>query len=195
MSDTPFRRFKERPTLIFINETRDLILQTGLPELIPELYHAPISKTEPYQKLCSFRIKDGKRPEGDYAPCPMCTPNRYLDGILAYFPRLQAVAAIGHCCADAQTRATADLESDRREAKDYQETLLLNELPIVHAKIAVARAAKPIAQEARRIYRQFRSRGSAMHHVLKKTLRGRDGLLTIAESVASEAVGGCPEGC
>jgi hypothetical protein len=150
-----FRRFRERPNLIFVNQIRDLIQQTGLPEDIPELYRGQISRDEKFYRLADVHIEKGKRPNGDNAPCPRCTPNKFLSGVLAYLPRLEAVACIGHCCAGAEAQAEADRDYKQRANQLSEEgyptpTTLGQQLRSARRRLGlpISEAAKLVAIDA-----------------------------------------------
>ncbi len=150
----PHRIFKSEPTKFFCDEVSDFIGKTGQPEKHPDLYTGPISKDATYTILRKIKIDGKKRPEGDMAPCPMCSPNRFLEGELVHVPSLQAAAVIGRCCAT--HAAKAENEFKVREAKKYEEDYLLAAFPFLVAKRVTIARARSIAEQTQKMYRDFR---------------------------------------
>jgi hypothetical protein len=97
----PWRPFRDRPSGIWIDETVRQIKENAEPERIESLFRNQIPKVAKFRTLKHLITMDGKkRPNGDNAPCPMCTPNRFLTGSLVWFSDLQFCAFIGNCCAN-----------------------------------------------------------------------------------------------
>jgi hypothetical protein len=188
-----FQVFRGIPGRDFIEAFKAHVRETGQPETFEGLHPGPLAKTEPFEKLTPFDLDGRKRPEGDLAPCPMCQPNKYLHGVLAYFPRLQAVAAIGHCCADKETLAAAERGYRERRTQEQEEDYLLAELPLVHARLALIEQVQPAAAEALRAYRQFRSQAPEIQRLLRAAKKA-GGRLAVSERIASEAIAGGPVG-
>jgi hypothetical protein len=195
MADKPpiFRIFKDRPTRFFLDEFRDHIRKTNQPEIFAGLHRGPISKSARFQKLLEFTVDQQKRPQKDKVPCPMCQPNKFLNGWLIYLPDLQAVAAIGHCCADQENLAAADRRYKDERLRDYEEDYLLANLPFVEARLATLLQVRLAAEEARRIYLHFRGKGSEFQKALRK-VKEHSGLLTITEEIAGEIAAYGPSG-
>ena len=73
----PFRQFKDRPTAVFVDSIMKQLRETAQPELIEGLFRNPIPKDVEFFIIRPDVVIDGKkRPEGDHAPCPMCSPNK-----------------------------------------------------------------------------------------------------------------------
>jgi hypothetical protein len=177
-----YRRFRERPNLIFVNQMRDLIQQTGIPEVIPELYRGQISRDERFYRLAEVQIPKGRRPNGDKAPCPRCVPNKFMTGVLAYFPRLEAVALIGHCCADAEALAEADREQKQRTTRDIEESYLLAQLPRVAERLRAMGNVLPVAKEAKHVFDLFHGRAEPIQRQLRE-IKARGGMLVLYEEL------------
>jgi hypothetical protein len=186
-----YRRFRDRPNLIFVNQMRDLIQQTGVPEVIPELYRGQISRDEQFYRLAEVHIAKGKRPNGDRAPCPRCVPNKFLTGVLAYLPRLEAVALIGHCCAGAEALAEADREQKERSTRDVEESYLLAQLPRVAERMRTMVNVLPVAKEAKHVFDLFHGRGERIQRQLRE-IKARGGMLVVYEELDREAVNDGP---
>jgi hypothetical protein len=184
----PWRPFKDRPTGIWIDETAQRIKQTAEPEGIESLFRNQISKDAKFRTLMHLITIDGKnRPKGDNAPCPMCTPNRFLTGSLVWFPDLQFCAFIGNCCANDDVLAEAEKERKWRERRDDEETYLLAALPLVGPKLTVLDSLKPVALEAVRSYRKIRTGVPLVHDQLRKIKQEYGGQLTLTQIIRDES--------
>jgi hypothetical protein len=189
-----FRMFRDMPGRDFVEAFKAHVRDTGQPETFDGLHPGPLAKAEPFEKLASFDIDRRKRPDGDMAACPMCRrTDKYLLGALAYFPQLQAVAAIGHCCADKENLAAAERRFTQRRTRDQEEDYLLAELPLVHSRLAVIERARPAAVEARRVHRQFRKEAPEIQQMLR-VVKKAGGRLIVSERMATAAAGVGPSG-
>jgi len=178
-----YRQFPTRPSGIFIKAVVDHIKATGQPETFNGLYHGKLPKDAKYQILWKIIIDGKKRPNADMAPCPMCTPNRFLDGVLAWFPDLQIAAVIGHCCADHAN--DAEREFKIAELKRREEDYLLACLPHLDAKAIVIDNLRSAADEALRIYRIFRKRCPGIQQHLREIKQRNGGRLRVTEVLRS----------
>lgn len=188
----PHRVFTGRPDRSFIEAVRAHVGATGQPETCVDLHRGPIRKDEPFHKLTPIEIPRLKRPAGDKAPCPMCQPNKFLDRWLVHLFELRAAAIIGHCCAAAATKAEADREWAERQARDREESYLLEALPRLPAWLRATSLAEPACEEAQRLFRALRSDGEPFHKVLRQ-IRAHAGRLSVAE-VMQNAFPGGPSG-
>src|SRR5205085_1967341 len=93
----PFRLVRDWPTSIFIDEVLAHLRERAEPETCELLFRNRIAKTTKFLIVRRVELDGKKRPEGDRAPCPMCTANRFLSGALVYIPDMQCCAVIGHC--------------------------------------------------------------------------------------------------
>lgn len=186
--DASYRIFKTPPGQYLIDNFLKHVRETGRPETFPGLHHGPIVQTEAFILLKPFEIDRKKRSDGNLAPCPMCQPNKYLRGSLIYLPDLQAVAAIGHCCADKENLAQATQEYRERVARDQEHDYLLAHVPLIPACLAVVAQVLPAAREAERIYRHFRKAGASFQRPLRLVTKSTR-LLTVHEHLKSEAAG------
>jgi hypothetical protein len=123
----------------------------------------------------------------------MCQPNKpkYLHGSLIYLPSLQAVAAIGHCCADKENLAAATREYNERIKRNDEEDYLLAHIPLVPAYLSVLERVRPAAREAERIYREFRKAGAVFQRPLR-LVQKVGGRLAVEEQLAVQP--GAPAG-
>lgn len=186
--------FSTKPTPDFIQRFKKHVDDTGAPESFDGLYHEKISKNEEFIKLIPFDVPMIKRKGGRMIDCPMCSPNKYLWGLLAYFPRLRCVAAIGHCCADSDNLARANQEYDRRVKTDAETDYLIANIPLIPAAIAACNALMPSAEEARSIYRMFKRSDSGVWKELSQ-LKRLGGQLHVKEEISlSPALEGGPSG-
>jgi hypothetical protein len=177
----PYRPFSDRPTGIFVEDIIEQLKEHASPERIDSLYRNPIPKNAEFFILRPITLDGKKRPDGDHAPCPMCTPNRFLSGALVYIPSMQCCAVIGHCCADREAQAKADREYKQRTRRDYEESYLLRCLPLVDARMRVLVGLKAPATEALRVYRNFRKGAPQIHAQLRQTKHQYSGHLKLSE--------------
>jgi len=185
--------FRDRPGRSLEEEFRAHVRETFRPETFPGLHPGPIPKDTPFFKLAPVDIDKGKRAPGDYVPCPMCQPNKFLSGFLVWFPSLQAIAVIGHCCADKEVLAAADREYKERIAREQQEDFLLAELPLVPSRLAVIQQARPGAEHALHLHRLFKKNGAPFFRMLQEVNRA-GGYLRLAYEAEVRTAGVGPSG-
>ncbi|WP_018407666.1 hypothetical protein [Methylocystis rosea] len=148
------RVFNGRPTKIFCDDVTEFLGKTAEPEKHPDLYHGKIPKDAEYIILRHVKIDGKKRPNGDMAPCPMCTPNRFLEGDLVYVPGMKVAAVIGRCCADHAVQAERQFK--REERKYYEESYLMEAFKFLSSKRDTVRAARSVAEQTLTAYRTLR---------------------------------------
>jgi hypothetical protein len=183
-STLPFRQFKDRPTAVFVDSIMTQLRETAQPELIEDLFRNAIPKDVKFFTIRPDIVINGKkRPEGDHAPCPMCSPNKFLRGSLIYIPSMQCCAIIGHCCAGRESRAAAAREYTWRTKRDHEESYLLNNLALVPARMKVLQELEPVCMEARRLYRRLRKDCPKIQHQLREVRRNHGGHLVLTEII------------
>lgn len=183
------RVFKDRPSGVYIDEFGKHVKATGCPETYPGLYQDKIARDAEFKLLRKFSIDRKKRPNGDMAFCPRCGhEDKFLHGDLAWFPKLQVCAAIGHCCASHEARADAEREFKWREKLRYEEDYLLAALPLLGRQFEIIQELKPDCAEALRIYRQFRLQAMPAHSDLRRLKDQFSGHLMV-----TSVIGGAPE--
>ena len=165
------------------------IATTGAPEDVAAPHPGPIAKGEPFLIVRELSIPRGRRADGRMAPCPMCQPNKFIEGRLVWFSALEALAVIGHCCADRVTRLAAEREFRAREAKARAEDYLLATLPGLPAIRAEQAALAPRVAAAHKLHREFRHSGAAFQRALRQATRN-GGMLTVAEVLGPRMAGG-----
>lgn len=148
-------RFKDFPHSAFIDRVVEHVRETGEPETFEDLHQGPLPKDAKYRIVRRIDIDRKKRPTGDRATCPMCTPNRFLEGRLVWLPELECASVIGHCCAVHADQA--EREFKRREDQRREEDFLLAALPMLKDKTAALSKLRPAAEEALRLFRKFRT--------------------------------------
>lgn len=163
-----YRIYKQYPSDIVISKLQEHIAQTGQPESFSGLHLGPIARDEKFLRVKPIDVPKSKRPGGDKIPCAMCQPNKFYRGWLAWFPDLQAIGLIGHCCANNETLAIAEREYKERQERDREEAFLMNVLPSIPDVISAIEEAKPAAIEAQRIYRNFRRKAHSLHKRLRQ---------------------------
>jgi hypothetical protein len=181
------RVFRDKPSTIFCDEIVEAIRKTGEPEKCPELYTDRVPKDAKYEILRRIVIDGKKRPNGDYAPCPMCTPNRFLEGDLVYLPEMQATAVIGRCCA--AHAAQANREYEARERIRREEDYLLEAFKLLGAKTAAIKSAQPVAGHALALYRKFRKNMPELQRILRGIKERGNAQLVLHEILHSKESG------
>jgi hypothetical protein len=177
------RIFRSRPSGVFVEEFIAHVKQTGQPETFEGLYHGRLPSNTKYRILRKFDIDGKKRQSADMAPCPMCTPNRFLHGALVWLYELQMAAAIGHCCAEHANEAEKAFkhEEERRRQEDY----LLVALPWLDRKKAVIEQLQPAAKEALRVHRKLRKGCGRLLQHLRHLIKLSGGRLYVIENLRS----------
>jgi len=181
----PYRQFKDWPTEIFISESLLHLKLTGEPETFEAFFRNTIARDARFRIIRDVEIDRRKRPRGDYAPCPMCTTNKFLRGSLVYLPEMQCVAVIGNCCADKETAADAAREYRARSQQTYQENLLLDRLPQVAAQLERLKGFRESARDATALYRRFRRHAGRIQVQLRTVRKNHGGQLVLSEIIRS----------
>lgn len=188
-----FRRFPTQPWHLkadFLAHVRN----TGEPETFPGIHPGPLSKSEPFQIIVPFDVDATKRPNGDWAPCPMCRhPNKYLSGRFVYLPRLQAISAIGCECANVENSKAAVREYRAHLDRTKGENYLLENLHLVPSCMRVVENAMPTAIEIRRICRLFKNKGAPIRDRLAQISRD-GGRLLLSEEIPDDLAATGPRG-
>lgn len=180
----PYLRFKDSPTPSFVEAVVAHIKATGEPETFDGLYRGRLPVDAKYKIIHRIQIDGRKRPNGDHAPCPMCTPNRFLKGVLAWFYELQVCAVIGHECA---THAdVAEREYKSAETLRQQEDYLLAALPQLREKRAVLATMKAAANDAETLFRAFRRKLPRVHTHLRNLRDRHNAQFVATEILANE---------
>ena len=159
------RRFKEKPSNLFCDEVVRQISNTGEPEKVDGLYNDRIPKSAEYEILRRVFIDGKKRPNGDMAPCPMCSPNRFLEGDLVWVREMNVVALIGRCCA--RYAAQADRAFKVAETKRMQEDFLLAALLLIPRKLETVASARSLAEQTITLYRKLRTQMPELQQILR----------------------------
>lgn len=173
--------YKQEPPLLLIARFIEHVNQTNSPETFPGIHLGPISRFTKFKILQEFELIGKKRIGSERAPCPMCQPNKYLKGSLVWLPELEAIAAIGHCCADKVNLAAARKQFHEEQTARRNEDFLLKALPHVHVVNGLVNRAKPSAEEALRVFRAMRKEGSYFLESLKGARK--TGLLQLSEKI------------
>ena len=177
--------YKQEPPLLLNARFIAHINKTNSPETFPGIHLGPIPRTTKFKILQEFELVGKKRVGSERAPCPMCQPNKYLKGSLVWFPELEAIAAIGHCCADKVNLAAARKQFHEEQRARNNEDFLLIALPHVQAVNRLITRAKPAAEEALRIFRTLRKEGSYFLESLKSARK--TGQLHLSEKIESHS--------
>ena len=185
-SAPPYLPVRDYPSGVFVDAVAKRIEETGEPEKIVALYRGKIDRAANYRKLRNIYIDQKKRPNGDKAPCPRCGyADKFLRGVLAWFPDLQFCAVIGHCCADHEALNEAEREYKHRKTQEFEEDYLLEGLPLFRRKAELLGQWRGPANEALRIYWEFRRGMPAVHQHLRDIKEHRRGELRLVQILRS----------
>lgn len=177
------QRFKTRPTSIVVQKFKEHLEKTNHPESFPGIYCGTLPKTEKFEILHEFHLKQEKRADQDMAYCPYCNrTNQYLKGSLIYLPDLQRIAAIGNECADKTQLGDARNRVQEERVRRFMEDFLLRELPrLSDLKLKIMRLL-PEAEEAHRTAKQLRSFMNPQLKLLRR-LKQYDFKLMVEEQI------------
>jgi hypothetical protein len=189
-SEAPYRL---RPSESDVARFLEHVNATGQPETFPTLSRTTPSALSRPIFIRQFSVERRKRPDGDMAPCPICSPNdpKYLhDGYLVWYPDEGVIRAIGPECGDtvfggtayAEAKSKFEIEERERRAIDFIEKNLRKVLPMIVALEAI----KPAVREAERLYSDFTGQAPKIHEKLRR-VRGSGGLLEKTTAVASRS--------
>ena len=177
----PYQRYRDRPSGILVDEVAEHVRRTAQPETFPKLYRGKLPSSARHHILRKIEIDQKKRPEGDRAPCPMCTPNRFLNGFLVWLPELHVASVIGHCCADHADDAEREFKA--REKLNKQEDYLLASLPLLKGKIATLIPLKGAANDASLLYRSLRAKVPGVQLQLRHLKDRSNAVLRLTETI------------
>ncbi|OYY78973.1 MAG: hypothetical protein B7Y43_03605 [Sphingomonas sp. 28-62-20] len=200
----PFKAFDARPAPDVIRSYAEQIVATGHPELIPDLYHQPIGKDEPFLNLRPLEVAKDRRADGTMMPCPRCaTPNKFLSGWLIFLTDLKAIACVGNDCAGGAVQMAANREYEERLKREQEEEYLLEALPMLRDALAEAALLAPRAEVATALHKALRKlkepfaalRDAArnggqlsVNEVMQTTSGGPSGIRTRGSSVQTRTV-------
>lgn len=184
-----FEKFTTRPAPVYVSKFQEHVARTARPETFPGLHPGPISNNQPFIILANVSLDRHKRGDGSKAPCPMCQPNKFFEGKLAFFPNLQAVAAIGHCCALSSHRTEAERRFKKEQEAELALDALLTGIPLNRGRAEEIDSLLPIADEASRVFNCFRSEGAWYHKALRSAAKS-GAQLTVAERITAPLVAG-----
>jgi len=159
------------------------VAATGQPETFPGIHPGPLSKDEPFTRLGKIELDPLKRPDSDYAPCPMChSPNKFRTGWFVYLPNLKAVAVIGNECASKDTRTTADRQWNEREERRREEAHMERLIPLLPSWLRTFETAAPTFRAASTLLKSFRSDGKAYFKAIAGAVN-ESGILVVHELI------------
>ena len=145
--------------------------------------------------LKRYAINRARRPNGDMAPCPICSPNspKYLDGILVWYPAEGVIRAIGHECGDSYFEGDRHRDAARRYQEEQQriadEDFLLENVPKVPFMRHAVASLMPAAHEARQLHCHFRRRAPGIHKYLRRIRHEADGRLEVGIEIEGSSEG------
>ncbi len=184
-----FRRFKERPSQVFIDGVCEHVGRTGQPETHTELFRGRLAKNEPFHRLKQITIDTRLRPDRDLSPCPRChSPNKFKSGWLVYLHRLEAVAVVGNDCASGDEQLAAEREWNEREQLRNDEDYLLAAVPRLAEWLSQIEAALAVATEASDVARKFRVDGKVFFDRFRR-VKSNGGRLLVTEVIQGSSGG------
>lgn len=184
-------QFKSRPSGVVVDAFKRHVADTGSPESFDRISTTRPPATGQLVVLAEFHASKGKRPGGDYVPCPICSPAspQYLHGLLIWCEETAAIYAIGMDCGhklDREGRLDRAMSAyDRQETLRRLEDTLFEMLPRVPALRAWIAAHLPMATAADRLTRLFRKRVPAVYKLVKQAF-DRNGDLPVRQMPGDE---------
>lgn len=184
-----YRRFKDRPSQVFIDHVSDHIDRTGQPETHIGLFRGRLDRAEPFLRLKKINIDTRLRPEGDRAPCPRChSPNKFKDGWLVYLTERGAAAVVGIECATGEAQAAADREWEAREQRRNDENYLLEVVPKLPQWLSQIDRLLIVAEPVAEFASKLRGEGKEYFERLRNA-RSRDGRLSVTQVLKGDREG------
>lgn len=178
--------FKSRPSGVVVEAFECHVRETGCPETFDRISTTRPPPTGGLVVLTEFHAQKGKRPRGDFAPCPICSPDspQFLHGLLIWCEATSAIYAIGMDCGhtlDREGRLDNALSAyNRQEARRRLEDQLLEQLPLVPRMRRWIAAHMPVAEAADRLSHGFRRRAPLVYKVVKQAF-DRNGELPVRQ--------------
>ena len=183
--------FKSRPSGVVVEAYERHVRDTGCPETFDWISMTRPPRTGALAVLSEFRAQKGKRPRGDFAPCPICSPDspQFLHGLLIWCDETSAIYAIGMDCGhtlDREGRLDRALSAySRQETRRRLEDQLLEQLPSVPGMRRWIAAHVSVAAAADRLSNGFRKRAPLVYKVVKQAF-DRSGELPVREPEAGQ---------
>lgn len=193
--ESPAKIYTTRPSDNVISAFLEHVRKTGQPETFPTICR---TKPEPDSRPVFLRhgidVDRKLRPEGDAAPCPICSPRapKYLhNGYLVWFPSESVIRSIGPECGDAFfggsvfSDALSELALVERE-RIVVDFLTKNFCKVLHM-IVVLEMTRAAAAEAGRLHAQFRKEAP---QILKRLryVKTNGGALKVSVSIDRKEV-------
>lgn len=128
----------------------------GAPEDYSNLDFGPISKKAKFEIIEHFEVSKKSRYGRELLPCAMCSRNKFLRGALIWIPERESIAIIGNCCADPANQAKADINYNKRKAKDFAEAYLLENIPSVRSRMWAIGPVEQVALGQEKLHKALR---------------------------------------
>lgn len=188
--------YPSRPDSTLIAAFLDHVRETGSPETFPTICRTKPPVNSKPEFLSYFDIDRKKRPNGDEAPCPICSPTspKFLyDGCLVWYPDEGVIRAIGPECGDSIFGGTmyADARDrfDRTERERRASEFLERNYPKLLQMLVALEAIRPATLEAARLYADFKRKAPAIQKEFRKINNRDSGTLKVTvvqERVAND---------
>jgi hypothetical protein len=171
-------QYLSRPSESLVTAFLDHVRRTGAPETFPTICRTkPRAESRP-MFLRRFDVDRRKRRNADKVPCPICSPNdpKFLHGgYFVWYPDEGVIRGIGPECGDtvfggnlyAEAKNQFDREERERQAVEFLEKNLQKILSMIMALEAI----RPAAQEAAKLYSDFKRAAPTRLWQTKQRLR------------------------
>lgn len=178
---------KTRPSEAWIEAFLEHVRTTGQPETFAGIdWTFPPAWSPPYILKANIDIERSKRPNGDMAPCAICSPthSKCLNGLfLVYYEREAIVRVFGPDCGakiEGGDMFIAEHKAFKlRERMARAEAKLERMLPLMPKLILALEGLRPALVEADRLYRKLRGDNSAIPKHFREVRKQRGGQLTV----------------
>ncbi len=182
------RRFTATPGKDLRDKFRAHIEKTGSPETFPGICLDGIGKDDQFEKLMDFEIDPLKRPESDWAYCPICKQHKkYIRGMLVYFLDRGVISAIGNECAKKENRDLAQSLYIKRQADEVATTFLLENLPLIKGALEIGAIFENVAYAVKYVHSDLHSKAPTLIRRLS-TARQNEWRLVSSTVVSSDLV-------
>lgn len=186
------RIFKVPPLGLVPQSFQKHVADTGSPETFDQISTSRPPGVGRLQVLTKFEVSRGRRPKGDLAPCPICSPHdpKYLAGLLVWCEVSSAIYAIGmECGATLWKDGRLDQafhEFTRAAQRRDLENDLLDRIPSVPRLRAWVAENMETAAAADRLCRSFKAKAPTIYALVREAF-SRDGGLYISDRGGDQA--------
>lgn len=167
--------YREKPSSYEVERFAQHVRKTGQPETFDKIERNPPPENSTPVVLRKFDVDRKLRPNGDEAPCAICSPFHpkcLHDMLLVWYPEEGVIRAIGPECGQRLTNSaaykTAIADYERSERRRIAETTIEALLPASNSLSSEFEAMKPAIAEVTRLHKKLRRHGRPVVEILKK---------------------------